>query len=933
MSEMAGAHPVPQLQATPTAPDARSEQLIVRNLLLDFAQVAALLHAQLEMCVEPADEVTASDRALDAFLLAAGSNQILEDYLHRDLFGLGKAAGFLRARNLSLPGHALGVLLRAGLALRALRPSEQRLRSRQRALAQTVSRLADELVGEGPPEPSLASNLETAKRLCAARMPGSLRSSVLRLPNCFVSFDQRPEDCHRLAMRYAERFPDRTRPVSIVGLRTSGSYLAPLMAAYLRSVGYVRVKAMTLRPGQMWSRSERRVLLREAQAGANVALIDDAPVTGGSLRAAAAELDDIGVESTAIVLLLQIQASELPPSLDACTTVTIHGQDWCIHEQLEPFAVRVALEQFGWDDVTDVEAVERWTGRRGHASALFRVRRKHEGEALVFARGVGLGYFGRRVLAAAEPNSGLLPRVFGLKDAVLYREWLPEGGRLGPELLFPEEDLARTMGRYVLQRSIAFRVPDDVSAQLVARDAVWQNIASLLSQAFGPLRIPLRPVLHRAARRLVHVPSPSVPDGDFRLRSWFRSQGTAEVIKKIDFEDGGFRAAGLPLYNLDPIFDLAQPSVDAEVAGHSRFSELLCAQYEQLSGKTVPPERWLLYRLLLLLLVDRKQAGAYGTPRLLAVERALARVHRDYMAELFFADLEQASTGPLCAIDIDGVLETRWLPYPALGPAGAQALRTLIRHGFRPVLVSGRSIADIRDRCRAYRLAGGVAEYGAVLYDPETDETVSLLDQAAQADLDALRAVAQQTPSVSLDPDYRYGVRAFRSDELRSIDADTAARLLDEAGVAGRVRPVQGVYQTDFVSVRSDKATGLRALADRFGREATVAFAVGDTASDLPILELAERAFAPANADEALRRAAAESGGAIRLQKEPYQGGLLSAVMSFLDHAPSGCAECRPRELTPEARLLMEVLAAQDASRRKKVAHALRLAAVVARTG
>jgi len=57
--------------------------------------------------------------------------------------------------------------------------------------------------------------------------------------------------------------------------------------------------------------------------------------------------------------------------------------------------------------------------------------------------------------------------------------------------------------------------------------------------------------------------------------------------------------------------------------------------------------------------------------RLLAVERRMAQVHQSYASELFFGDVEAPTSGPFWAIDVDGVLETTWLPFPATGPAGA----------------------------------------------------------------------------------------------------------------------------------------------------------------------------------------------------------------------------------------------------------------------
>src|SRR5436853_4259487 len=112
--------------------------------------------------------------------------------------------------------------------------------------------------------------------------------------------------------------------------------------------------------------------------------------------------------------------------------------------------------------------------------------------------------------------------------------------------------------------------------------------------------------------------------------------------------------------------------------------------------------------------------------KLAAGRRAMAGAVQRYFRSRYFHDLPVPTDGPLCAIDIDGVLESDRMAFPATTPAGAHALRALIVHGHRPVLVSGRSLDEVRERCRAYSLPGGVAEYGATVYARDPGRTVQL---------------------------------------------------------------------------------------------------------------------------------------------------------------------------------------------------------------
>ena len=74
-------------------------------------------------------------------------------------------------------------------------------------------------------------------------------------------------------------------PVCVVGVRTSGSYLAPLLAGSLRLRGRP-AEVSTLRPGQRWTRAEARRLRGAASAGATAVLVDDPPRSWSSVARA-----------------------------------------------------------------------------------------------------------------------------------------------------------------------------------------------------------------------------------------------------------------------------------------------------------------------------------------------------------------------------------------------------------------------------------------------------------------------------------------------------------------------------------------------------------------------------------------------------------------------------------------------------------------------
>src|SRR5262249_34563601 len=147
----------------------------------------------------------------------------------------------------------------------------------------------------------------------------------------------------------------------------------------------------------------------------------------------------------------------------------------------------------------------------------------------------------------------------------------------------------------------------------------------------------------------------------------------------------------------DPVADVALAAV---AAGDAATGERLRRAYERAAGRLVDPERWLLYQLVHVL-VSQQQLR----PEARHVDLRPSRLLQRYYGGVLLGGLERAATGPLCAIDLDGVLETTPLGFPATSPAGALALRALLRHGFRPLLATGRSLEEVRDRCAAYGLA------------------------------------------------------------------------------------------------------------------------------------------------------------------------------------------------------------------------------------
>jgi trehalose-6-phosphatase len=902
-----------------SAPLGAETPLVLHNLQNDLAALAQLLPAEIER-----------KSWLDAYLVSAGMNQIVEDHLHPEIYPLDRAAEYLavEARPLArIAGRVVAGLAVSGRAIAERRPATRRIRQVQRELGKLVDGLAAAVAGGASTGEERSSMLESCSAVIRAvdDLPSRLRRDVIRLPACFQSFDQRPADQARLAEAFSSRWPRRSRPLLVVGVRTSGNYLAPLCAAFLKSIGYQRVQVLTVRPERGLLEHERALARSIAREGGLALVVDDPPVTGSGIATSVRRLETAGFRAESVVLLLQVFGAGVPSALDRHPAVVLPWEGWAVNARLVPEAVERELSGLVGPGVSvlGVEPVSaaRPRSARGHCRALFRVRlreRESDHEEHVVVEGVGLGYFGAQALAVPGALETLAPRLLGLRDGLLYREWLPDERRIGSLDPNTAKSVAGAIASYVSERHRALPVEEDVSLRVVGRYAAWEVASTILSRPFGrawPLAKVL--VMDRVVKRLLRTERPSVVDGGTDLDHWFFHDDSKRSVAKVSSAEGAFSHLGLSCF--DPAFDLAGATASAL---EPSFVRGVREAYARLGNPPVDEERWLLYELAHLWRRKRKHPEEEAE-----LNRACSRVVQRYLAEVYLRDVEASFAGPLCALDVDGVIETGHLGFPSMTPAAARALRALILHGYRPVLASGRSLDEIAERCHVYGLVGGVAEYGAAYVTVE-GRAGTLLPDEAVASLARLRSALSKTEGVHVDEDYRLAVRAFRIDgrsSRRGLLPETISACLAQVE-DGQVRAIPGDAQTDFMVRYVDKATGLRTLVDHLDwREPApggkaFALTVGDTVSDIPCAALAMLACAPAHADPRLRLAGFE------IMRAPYQAGLAEAVGRLLGHRAGGCRVCRTPPFTRERKLLLAALAAQERGRRSMATQAVKLA-------
>ena len=865
---------------------------------------------------------------LDAYLLTAGISQLIADQLQPDPLSLRRISEVLAREGGEIGGTVAARLTRPlanGLdRLIAIGPTAHSLRRLSAVVGAGLRDLAD-LVADPDTTPPAHTSLGALRRRCEAlassstRLSRALRTDVVRLPASFRSFDQHPDDVGRLARDFTIAQPDRRRPLLVVGIRTSGSYLGPLLAAHLRAQGYREVDVCTLRPARA-PQAQERAMIRRLAANEGLALIcDDPPVTGGSIVRAASELERLGLAGSSIVLALALFGSveELPTALRSYRSVLLPFGDWSIQGRLAADAVRNAVgELIGPGrrvvDATRLRLCLPRTGR-GHLKAVFRITVADVGtgeEAIeeLSVEGVGVGYYGNHAVAVVEGMREFFPEVLGVRDGLLFRRWMPDVASAEQLASVEREAVAARLAQYASTRNRLLPLEQDITLRQGGQYPAWEAASTVLSRSFRRGSLAGRAlVTDPAVKHLLRVRRPSVIDGRLKLSRWFIQHGPDDMVK-VDWDQGSSWNHGLTC--CDPIFDLAgvtAASQDDALAGDLRRA------YDALVDDPIDEERWLLYQLAHL--ADPRPEGRD------ARRRASARAVRNYFGRVYFDDLvagDEGSHGPLCAIDIDGVLETEHLGFPALTPASASGLRALLAHGYRPVVVTGRSLADVIERCASYRLAGGVAEYGSAIYERRSARVTVLTDPAEQSAVARLRAELRTRDEVILDEDYTHAIRAFVRDARGARGPLRPQTVADAQRIAGaeRIASVEGEGQTDLIPDSIDKGRGARALAcalddrDGAGAHAVFAFAVGDSQSDVPMLALARRPFVPAHARRVL-------GGQFAVTRAAYQGGFAEAVGRLIGHRPGACARCRVRELSPERRLLLGVLGVRERGMRR----------------
>ncbi len=862
---------------------------------------------------------------LNAFLLAAGMSQIVEDYLF-DPGMLGRATNLLSrlAPGLSSPIVKFNnAVYRIKLALEGWIGRKHEATRWGDKLTQLVEELAVIASHPNEADPEVAQHAINSSAEILSEMqglPARLRHEIIRLPSCFLSFDQQVEDFEHLMHEFSVKWPDRNKHLLLVGIRTSGSYLGPLYLAILKSMDYRNLSLITIRPGKFLTGHESKAFHRLIEQDGMALIIDDPPISGGTFYKTARMLEKAGVRRDNIVLLMQLfgERSALPANLATYQSIIIPLQDWNVQHYLSPEQVKKVLAEACANstsimDVTQIPFEEPGEIRQ-HAHAYYQVKLidKNSGaqfSRLVHAKGIGAGYFADHALAVARVLDKYAPQMIALEHGLCYLDLGDEAHLLSPLNILEDSRYSDSMIEYILERNRMLKVPEDTSLKIYGRNAAWDVASEMLGKIYGRGWWTARKAfIDDYVKNLSKPVNPSVIDGDIGIHNWYVADQGDKDLLKMHLSERDF--SHKDLFTYDPVYDLASLAQESQSSGQIAH---IRRAYQALSGEKVNAERWTLYQLVRLWDINRDNKYPPST-----IARRMSHVVQEYFSEVYFKDLTPRATGPLCVLDIDGVLETNPLGFASLTQPSARSMRALNQHGNRVILATGRSLHEVIDRCNAYHLAGGIGEYGAVIYDQTSGVSLPILTDDEQAALKQLRERLSAIESIRVDAEYRFSVRAYAdgsSGELHGLNNELITSVLKE--FSDRIYAIRGNQQTDFMVTRINKRVGLEQWLLHFDTSSQaemaeavdgkqVALAVGDSWTDIPLLSLASQAFAPAHA--ALNMDQAD----FQITGKPYQRGLEQAVAVYLGHIPGACPVCKQPTLSDETSFLLDIISSEE---------------------
>lgn len=776
--------------------------------------------------------------------------------------------------------------------------------------------------------------MEGLKKFRSMSVPVDLLIARMKLNEGFRCQDLTHHDVITLADRFLLTDSDKKSKYVIIGSRTAGSYLSPLLKIYLEQHGFVDVDWIALRPKFGMTKMERWQLRRLLIRGANAILIDDYSNTGHTLRMLERIARSFGVPAEKIVILTPIHPVVVSRNADSHKTnggtkpedllsssketkvIAIHHADLYITKIMEPQSVEGVLKGFlSGNDVEsisihenpEVECInkELWS----HYPDSFQVRLKRVYEITihkkngsvemkrVFAKSVGLGWLGYHAYMVGEMMSEFVPKIIGLHSGVLFMEWV-DGQTLSNKTI--SDVFLNRISSYLAHRTKNLVLNEDPRSTRLYLGWGWLEILSILRRVYNNLLGYLKyDYLLNLLKQALHSKSVLV-DGRMRPDEWilYHAKGPndesdsgvrGDRLLKVDFEHHNFGAPELDV--VDPAYDIAITSFEFQLTDGEE--EKIISRYAIESGdKNTLSERVVLYKLLYATAVEgRTDHQIMGLKKKDTFSELVRRFQwsldfRTFTMNKFCAsllkkyDVDAARPG-IFFTDIDGVFDVEVLGFPHTTMSGLEALSLLRSKGYSVVLNTGRSCLHVRNYCANYCFDGGIGEYGSVIVDMVHDKEIPLINGEVVDEISRCRKIFENLDGIFVDSGYHYAVRVFRytAQGTRGLDKDEANKLLREYDFK-KLRVITRDADTYFVGKNANKGEAIEQYKNHIGYSGDSIIAIGDSDEDIAMLENATLAFAPRNCSDGIHKISKR--GKCAIVSRPAQRGLLQVAKKLV---------------------------------------------------
>ena len=914
------------------------------NAFPRMADIPGLLKAEAALLKGAPNDWRSSEAAINVYMLACALSDTVDDWLAGPRYNFSKISGAVPGASLAL--KPVEAALATSARVRRWRTGRiERWRGKWERALQEFSRAV--VAGESG---GRSRQWEGAARLAAlaeVRMPADLAARRAKIPAAFRSQDLAHIDVLALAAKFAAQFEDRSQPVLVLGCRTAGSYFAPLVSAYLREAGYGDVDTVTMRPKQGTTHREAASLARISARSGLVAIVDEPLNTGNTMIRLLGQLRRAGIPSERVVALLPLHPTRRDWRRESGEVTAARGtviplepeeshKERLLGAGEGPAIVRTYFGQNGLtlESISEDECLNAALAGLSEQKFHSRLKRVYEVRAIdgrgrrqtryVLAKSVGWGWLSYHSFLAGDRLSRFVPPVLGLRDGILYTEWLPQSGAS----VAGTPSVSRA-AEYIAERTRQLRLAEDPAPALArtGQHKGLEELAGVLSRAHGSK---IASVLRRprilARLETTASPLPTLVDGKMRPIEWIED-GVAAL--KTDFEQHGQGKTELNV--ADPAYDLAGTVLEWQLAPEEESR--LVSEYIGLSGDTGVRRRMFLLKLL---------AGSWAMDRALdnLKDARLASRHTEfnqsYLAAFDFltehtarycGELSQPPEvlrwkPPVVVADVDGVLDKQIFGYPSTTAAGIQAISLFHAHGFTLALNTARSLAQVKRYAEAYGCVGGVAEYGSVVWDRVTGQERVLVSEETLAEVERVKARLRSIPGVFLNDEYRYSIRAFLYEQGRTVPLPSIMiRDLLASLKAERLEVHQTWTDSAVIARETDKGRGMLEMLSLAGASGAETIAIGDSEPDLAMFRAAGRSFAPGHIS--CQRAARLLG--CWVAEGAYQVGLLEIARRIVHGNGGQCGVCRSveRGLAANEDIFLDHLRIADRSRMSLLVRAL----------